>query len=284
MNILNYIGNTPLVKLNGIKRAFNLKANLYAKIEYFNPTGSIKDRAAVSIVKNLAKQKLIKKGDYLVEASSGNMGVSISMIGKMLGYKPVIVLYKGVSKTKKDIIKGYGGKIFDNFNNIAEAQNHAKILGEKTNYYYINQFQNKFNELGYKPLGKEIESQLGFVDYFVCGIGSGGTIVGCGGYLKAKGAKIIGVEPIDKKAQTIEGLSYGINNLATNSNVIDIKYQVDFIKAKYGCKLLAKYEGLFVGYSSGAVLFAVLNMLSIDDFKSNIVMIFADSYKNYLSS
>ena len=195
-NVLDMIGNTPMIKLNNIGNS-----NIYVKLEKYNPAGSIKDRAVYYMVENLEKNGLLKKGDVLVEATSGNTGIALSMIGSLKGYKVIIVMPETMSVERRTLMKAYGAKLILTDGSLGmkgSIEKMNKLLSENSNYISLKQFDNEYNPLAhYETTGVEIYSQVKDIDIFVCGVGTGGTISGVGKYLKEQNPniKVVAVEP-----------------------------------------------------------------------------------------
>ena len=195
-NVLDMIGNTPMIKLNNIGNS-----NLYVKLEKYNPAGSIKDRAVYYMVENLEKNGLLKKGDVLVEATSGNTGIALSMIGSLKGYKVIIVMPETMSVERRTLMKAYGAELILTDGSLGmkgSIEKMNKLLSENSNYISLKQFDNEYNPLAhYETTGVEIYNQVKDIDIFVCGVGTGGTISGVGKYLKEQNPniKVVEVEP-----------------------------------------------------------------------------------------
>ena len=199
-SILETIGNTPMIRLYGIEAKESIRANLFAKVEYFNPFGSIKDRVALEILENAEAVGDIDSNSTIVEASSGNMGIALSAIGAIRGYQTVIIAPENISERRKNLIKAFGGRLIltESSKGMSGAVEIAsKISQEVRNSYLTDQFKNPSGVMAhYKHTAPEIFSQMGGrIDVIVCGIGTGGTITGIANYFYGKGVKIIGVEP-----------------------------------------------------------------------------------------
>lgn len=297
MTILDTIGNTPLIRLENIEKRFNLSATLYAKAEYFNLTGSVKDRPALNILLNAERKGLIKKGDCIVEATSGNMGISLVAIGKKLGYKPVIVIPEGFSAERTALIKAYGGEVIFSQGALGMdgAVKKAKEIALSLNGYYVDQFNNEDNYLAhYLSTGREIYEALnGTVDRFIAGIGSGGTITGVAKFLKEKReVEIIGVEPslspllsqgkVGK--HSIQGIGANFKPSILDEGLIDKIITVSDEEAKEFTRILCKEEGLLCGISSGAAIAASVKYLSkVKDEKVTVVLL-PDGGLKYVST
>lgn len=296
-NLSKTIGNTPLVRLTAIEKLYKINASLYAKVESFNLTGSVKDRSAFTIIVEAEKRGDITRGDYIVEATSGNMGISLTAIGKKLGYKPVIVIPEGFSKERSDLILAYGGEIVYTPKNLGMdgAVKKAKEIARALNGYFIDQFNNGDNvKAHYLTTGKEIYRDLnGKVDYFFAGVGSGGTVSGVGKYLKEKtAAKIIGIEPSDSPllskgvagSHKIQGIGANFIPSILDKTVIDEVLTAPYEKSVEFCKILAKEEGLLCGISSGAALYCAVEYLKNQKISGNAVTLFPDGGLKYLST
>lgn len=296
-DLLKTIGNTPLLRLSETEKLFDLKSPLYAKVEFFNPTGSVKDRAALHILQSAKKQGLIKNGDYIVEATSGNMGIALSVIGKKSGYKPVIVIPDGFSTERIALLKAHGAKVFitDKTLGMDGAVKKAKELSVSLNGYYINQFNNENNYLAhYLSTGPEIYRQLqGSIGQFIACVGSGGTVVGVGKYLKEKtSARIIAVEPQESPLLSkgkvgkhkIQGIGTNFMPSILDKNLLEDVLTVSDEDAYLYTKILANVEGLLCGISSGACYKAAIEYLKgSNNIKGNTVVLFADGGLKYVS-
>ena len=289
-NILDTIGNTPIVKIN------NLGENIYVKLEKYNPGGSIKDRAVYIMIEEMEKRGELKKGDTLVEATSGNTGIALTMISKLKGYDVIIVMPETMSKERRSIITNLGAKLLLTDGKlgmkgaIVKAQ---ELLNINKNYKTIKQFENEDNAYGhYKTTGAEIYKDVKDIDIFVAGIGTAGTLIGVGRYLKEKNPniKIIGVEsknsPIisqDKSGEhKIQGIGAGFIPKIYDSNIVDEIIVIDDNKAIETMELLAKKEGMLVGISSGANIYA--SILISEKYKDKkIVTVAPDGIEKYLS-
>jgi cysteine synthase A len=279
--ILDFIGNTPLIEVD---------KNIFAKIEGFNPGGSIKDRIALNMIEEAEKKGILKKGDTIVEPTSGNTGVALAMVGSIKGYKVNLLMPQTTSPEKIKMVKAFGGEIIliesikfrkDVIQDIKERIKH----GEKI--IFLNQYENLMNpQIHYKKTANEILKQMKkkTIDFFVAGIGTGGTITGIGKKLKQKNPKlkIIGVQP--KLGQTIEGLrslKEGFVPSILNLDLIDEIYDLESEKAEITRKELALSKGILVGPSSGAALY-VSREISKNNPEKNIVTVFPDRGERYL--
>ena len=290
-NVLDMIGNTPMIKLNNIGNS-----NLYVKLEKYNPAGSIKDRAVYYMVENLEKNGLLKKGDVLVEATSGNTGIALSMIGSLKGYKVIIVMPETMSVERRTLMKAYGAKFILTDGSLGmkgsiEMMN--KLLSENTNYISLKQFENEYNPLAhYETTGVEIYNQVKDIDIFVCGVGTGGTISGVGKYLKEQNPniKVVAVEPEGspvisknkKGSHKIQGIGAGFIPKNYNENVVDEVMTITDEESYEGVRIMAQKEGILVGISSGANVYAALKLCEMYPDKK-IVTVAPDGIDKYMS-
>ena len=290
-NVLDMIGNTPMIKLNNIGNS-----NLYVKLEKYNPAGSIKDRAVYYMVENLEKNGILKKGDVLVEATSGNTGIALSMIGSLKGYKVIIVMPETMSVERRTLMKAYGAKLILTDGSLGmkgsiEMMN--KLLSENTNYISLKQFENEYNPLAhYETTGVEIYNQVKDIDIFVCGVGTGGTISGVGKYLKEQNPniKVVAVEPegspvISKNKKglhKIQGIGAGFIPKNYNENVVDEVMTITDEESYKGVRIMAQKEGILVGISSGANIYAALKLCEMYPDKK-IVTVAPDGIDKYMS-
>ena len=290
-NVLDMIGNTPMIKLNNIGNS-----NLYVKLEKYNPAGSIKDRAVYYMVENLEKNGLLKKGDVLVEATSGNTGIALSMIGSLKGYKVIIVMPETMSIERRTLMKAYGAKFILTDGSLGmkgsiEMMN--KLLSENTNYISLKQFENEYNPLAhYETTGVEIYNQVKDIDIFVCGVGTGGTISGVGKYLKEQNPniKVVAVEPEGspvisknkKGSHKIQGIGAGFIPKNYNKNVVDEVMTITDEESYEGVRIMAQKEGILVGISSGANIYAALKLCEMYPDKK-IVTVAPDGIDKYMS-
>lgn len=304
--ILEQVGNTPLIKLNKITRG--LKADIFAKLEFFNPMGSVKDRIAKYMIEKAEKEGRIKPGDTIVDNSSGNTALGLAMVCALKGYKLKMVVRDNLSTEKIKFLKALNVELVmvdhtlppespQSYNNLA-----PRIAQETLNAYYFNQHNNQENnETHYVTTGPEIWEQMeGKIDYFVAGIGTGGTICGVSKFLKEKDPKIkiIGVDPkgsvfyeyfhskrlIKPSPYLLEGLGDEFLIGCVDFSLIDDIYQITDKEAFRMTRKLANKESIFAGGSSGAALWAAIKLAREIDAKARIVTIFADSANRYLST
>jgi len=289
-NILQTIGNTPLVKINGLNP--NKEVNIYAKIEGVNPSGSIKDRIALKIVEQAEAEGELTKRKTIIEATSGNTGIALAMIGVVKGYKVEIVMSEAVSVERQKMIRAFGAEIILTDSNlgtdgaIIKAEELIKKYPDK--YFRANQFSNQYNKIAhYESTGREIWEQTnGKVDCFVAAVGTSGTLMGVAAYLKKRNpkVKIISAEP--SKGHFIQGLKNMKEALVPalyDRNKIDKIITVNTEESFDMSRRIAREEGIFVGMSSGAAMLASLKIA--EEIKTgNIVTIFPDRGEKYLST
>jgi cystathionine beta-synthase len=308
-NVLELIGNTPLIKLNKITQ--NMKGNYFAKVEAFNPGHSTKDRIALYIIEEAERKGILKPGDTIIETTSGNTGFSIAMVSIIKGYECILAVSSKSSADKIDMLKTMGAKVYvcpahvsaDDPRSYYEVAKklHSEIKGS----VYINQYFNELNiDAHYQTTGPEIwEQTAGKITHLVACSGTGGTISGTARFLKEKNPniRIIGIDAygsvLQKYHQTkefdaneiypyrIEGLGKNLIPTATDFNIIDKFEKVTDESSAHTARELAKTEGLFVGYTSGAAMQGIKQLEEEGEFdeKSNIVVIFPDHGSRYMS-
>lgn len=297
---LELINNTPLVELKRLKKELGLVANIYAKVESLNLTGSIKDRIVLNIVNELEKMYRLNKNFVIIEATSGNTGIALSAIAAIKQFKAIIVMPENMSEERQKLMVAYGTKLVLTPKELGMqgAKNKAIELNKSIkNSVILNQFENVYNPLThYQITGPEIYAQIdGKIDYFVAGIGTGGTISGVSKYLKEKNKNILvyGVEPLSSPLLTkghagshkIQGIGANFIPKTLNLDVIDEIVDVSDEDAKKYAKILAKLEGLLVGYSAGASLSVAIRLAKSPKNKDkNIVVILPDNGSRYLST
>ena len=295
-SIEKLIGNTPLLQLNKIEKHFKLESHIFAKMESFNLTGSIKDRVALSMLCDAEEKGLIQKGSTIIEPTSGNTGIGLSAIGKAKGYEVIIVMPDTFSIERRKLIQGYGAKVVLSEGKLGMqgAIDKANQLAKELNGFIPSQFTNPANVLAhYKTTGPEIYEALSDIDILIAGIGTGGTITGTGKYLKEKNPdiKIIGVEPSSspfltkgiKGPHKIEGIGAGFKPEILDLDIIDEIICIENEDAINTGKQLGQIEGIMAGISSGAALHAAI-LTAKKEKDKKIVVILPDSADRYLST
>ena len=298
-NILDTIGNTPLVRLHHIEEEYKLDAKLFAKVEYFNPGGSIKDRPAMMMIKDAFESKRINKETKIIEPTSGNTGIGLALICSYLKLDLTIIMPDTMSKERQLLIKAYGANLILTEGKlgmkgaIAKANELAK---QYPNSFIPSQFDNPSNvKAHYLTTAKEIAKDLdNKVDIFVAGVGTGGTLTGCASYFRDNkiNTTIVAVEPsgspVLSKNQAgphkIQGIGAGFVPLNLDTKLIDEIIDIDNEEAFAATNMVAKLEGLLVGISSGAALNAAIKVAKRSENKNkNIVVVFPDTGSRYLS-
>lgn len=299
-NLLDLIGNTPLLKLTHISKISG--NNIFAKLELMNPSGSVKDRIVLKIIENAEKEGILKKNSSIVEATTGNTGISLAMIACLKGYKSTIFVPNGISKEKVKMMEAFGAKVIKVKAEMKKVLERAREFSEKRKAFFLNQFERYENVEANFKTGEEIFKQTdGKIDFFVAGIGTGGTLIGVAKFLKKKlpGVKIIAVEPKEvpalyskfydkklkiEKTHLIEGIGEGFvpKIIEENLELIDEVVLVESKEALKMMKILAEKEGIFAGISSGANVFASLK-ISKNLKNKNIVTVLPDRGERYFS-
>ena len=299
-SIGDVIGKTPLVELNNIKEHLNLKANIYGKFELFNPGGSVKDRVAKAMIDDAIAKGELKEGSVIIEPTSGNTGIGLAAVGAAYGYRVIIVMPETMSIERRQIIKAYGAELVltDGALGMKGAIEKAKELEKEIPDAFIpGQFHNPSNpEIHYKTTGAELlEDTEGKIDIFVAGVGTGGTITGVGKFLKEKieGVKIVAVEPETSPVLSggnpgkhrIQGIGAGFVPSILATDIYDEIIKVSDEDAFEGGRLLGRKEGVLVGISSGASLYAAIELAKKEENKGkNIVVLLPDTGDRYLST
>ncbi len=294
------IGNTPLIRLLNIEKEYNLKAKLFAKAEFFNPTGSAKDRAAKFMVDDAEERGIISKGATIIEPTSGNTGIGLAAYAVPKGYKVVIVMPDTMSAERITLMKAYGAEVVLTEGKLGMSGAIAKaeeLKNNTPNSFIPDQFGNPANaKAHYETTGPEIwKDTNGSIDVFVAGVGTGGTITGTGRFLKEKNLKteIIAVEPANsavlsgKNASShgLQGIGAGFIPKVLDVSIIDKIETVEDNEAFEACRKLASLEGLLSGISSGAALVAAIRNGKMQENEGkNIVVLLPDSGSRYLSS
>lgn len=294
------VGNTPLVEINNFKEKYNLSARLLAKLEYFNPAGSVKDRIAKAIIEDAEKNGSLKKGSVIIEPTSGNTGIGLASVAAAKGYRIIITMPETMSIERRNIMKAYGAELVltDGAKGMKGAIEKAEELAAETeNSFIAGQFVNPVNPATHKETtGPEIWNDTqGKVDIFVAGVGTGGTISGVGEYLKSKNPdiKIVAVEPADSpvlsKGQAgphkIQGIGAGFVPNTLNTDIYDEIVTVENEDAFSMGREFAKTEGVLVGISSGAALWAAKHLAEKEENRDKtIVVLLPDTGDRYLST
>ena len=294
------IGKTPLLELTHIERKFDLKAKLVAKLEYFNPAGSVKDRIAKAMIDDAEKSGKLKPDSVIIEPTSGNTGIGLASVATARGYRIILTMPETMSVERRQLIKAYGAEIVltegaKGMNGaIAKAEELAK---EIPNSFIPGQFVNKANpKAHFETTGPEIyEDTDGKVDIFVAGVGTGGTVTGVGEYLKSKNSniKVVAVEPATSAvlstgvagAHKIQGIGAGFVPEVLNTEIYDEIFPVSNEDAFATGKLIGKSEGVLVGISSGAATFAAIELAKRpENAGKTIVVLLPDTGDRYLST
>ena len=297
---LGLIGNTPLVELTHIEKKYGLEARLLAKLEYFNPAGSVKDRIAKEMIEQAERDGKLKEGSTIIEPTSGNTGIGLAAIAAAKGYRLIIVLPETMSIERRNIIKAYGAELVlsDGSKGMKGAIAKAEELHKEIPDSFIpEQFENPANPAAHrKTTGPEIWADTdGEVDAFVAGVGTGGTITGVGEFLKSKkpDVKIVAVEPATSAvlstgqagAHKIQGIGAGFVPNTLNTEIYDEIIPVSNEDSFAFGKEIAKEEGVLVGISSGAALYAAIEVAKRPEFKvKTIVALLPDSGDRYYST
>lgn len=299
-SITELVGNTPLLELTHIEAEENIQATLLAKLESFNPAGSVKDRVAKAIIEDAEKTGRLKKGSVIIEPTSGNTGIGLASVATAKGYRTIIVMPETMSNERKMLIKAYGAELVltEGSKGMKGASDKAEELSKEiTNSIIAGQFTNPINpKMHYDTTGPEIWADTeGKVDYFVAGVGTGGTLSGVGKYLKEQNpnVKVIAVEPetspLLSKGQAgphkIQGIGANFVPETLDKDVYDEIIAVPNDEAILTARKAAKQEGFLIGISSGAALWAGKQLAARPENKGkNIVVIFPDGGERYLST
>lgn len=299
-NVTELIGRTPLLELKNYEESKNLNAKIVAKLEYFNPAGSVKDRIAKAMIEDAEAKGLLKKGSVIIEPTSGNTGIGIASVGTSKGYKVIIVMPETMSIERRNLIKAYGAEIVltEGAAGMKGAIEKASELAKSIEGSFIpSQFTNSANpETHKRTTGPEIwENTDGKVDIFVAGVGTGGTVTGVGEYLKSKNpnVKIVAVEPASSPvlsegkagSHKIQGIGAGFVPETLNTNIYDEVIKVENEAAFSTAREIAKTEGILVGISSGASTFAATELAKRPENKGKtIVALLPDTGERYLST
>lgn len=298
--ISDLIGNTPLVELTHIEEKEGLDASVVAKVEFFNPAGSVKDRIAKKMIEDAEKKGLIKPGATLIEPTSGNTGIGIASVAAAKGYKAIMTMPETMSVERRNLLKAYGAKVVltDGKAGMKGAIAKAQELAAATpNNFIPSQFENPSNpQAHYESTGPEIwKDTEGKVDIFVAGVGTGGTVSGTGKYLKDQNpnVKVVAVEPATSPVLSeghagphgIQGIGAGFVPNTLDTSVYDEVFTVTNEQAYETGRLIAHNEGMLVGISSGAATYAAIQIAKRPENKGKtIVVLLPDTGERYLST
>ncbi len=296
-NVLENIGGTPLVQLRNLPDKSG--ARVFAKLEQFNPGGSVKDRIALSMVLDAEHRGLLKPGGTIVEPTSGNTGIGLAMVGAVRGYKVKIVLCESMSHERKALLTAYGAEVVltdcdtGMYGSVVRAE---EIVAENPGYFMPNQFNNPANpEIHRRITAREILRDMGahVINAFVSGVGTGGTITGVGEVLKAKvsGTIVVGVEPASSPVLSggeagphqIQGIGAGFIPNVLNREIIDRIETVNDVEAYEQAKALSRNEGISAGISAGAAVSAALRVAGELSSEENVVVVLPDGAERYFS-
>lgn len=296
---IELIGNTPLIELTHLEKEYDLKAKLVAKVEFFNPAGSVKDRIAKAMIEQAEKDGLIKEGATIIEATSGNTGIGLASVAAMKGYRAILTMPETMSVERRNLLKAYGAQIVLTPGNlgmkgaIAKAEELAK---EIENSFIPSQFENGANPMiHFHTTGPEIyEDSDGEVDILVAGVGTGGTLSGTGKYLKSKkDVKVVAVEPAKSPVLSkgeagphgIQGIGAGFVPTTLDTKIYDEIITVENEEAFAMGKKIAHKEGILVGISSGAAVHAAIELAKRpENVGKMIVVVLPDTGERYLST
>ena len=298
--LTDLVGNTPLLRLNGYLKQKGLEANIIAKLEYFNPAGSAKDRIALAMIEDAEEKGLLKPGATIIEPTSGNTGVGLAFVASVKGYNLILTMPDSMSIERRNLLKAYGAQLdlTPGAEGMKGAIARAEALRDSIDGAVIlQQFENQANpQKHYLTTGQEIWRDTdGNVDIFVAGVGTGGTVSGVGRRLKELNPKvqIVAVEPASSPvlsggapgAHKIQGIGAGFVPKTFDRNVVDKVLTVENDDAIRTSRELSKYEGLLVGISSGAAVYAAAQLAAQPENKDkNIVVLLPDTGERYLST
>ena len=294
------IGKTPLLELTHIEKKHNLKAKIFAKLEYFNPAGSVKDRIAKAMIDDAEQKGLLKEGSVIIEPTSGNTGIGLASVAAARGYRIIIVMPETMSVERRQIMKAYGAELVltDGTKGMKGAIEKADELSKEIpNSFIPGQFVNEANpKAHFETTGPEIfEDTDGNVDFFVAGVGTGGTITGVGKYLKSRlpKVKVVAVEPKSSAVLStgvagphkIQGIGAGFVPKVLDTDIYDEIIPVENEDAFAMGKEVGRNEGVLVGISSGAALWAAIEVAKRPENEGkNIGVLFPDTGDRYLST
>jgi cysteine synthase A len=298
--VTELVGNTPILEVENIEKEENLDAKIYAKLEYFNPGGSVKDRVAKAMIDDAEEKGLLKPGSVIIEPTSGNTGIGLASVAAARGYRIIITMPETMSIERRNLMKAYGAELVltEGAKGMKGAIAKATELAQEIpNSFIPSQFTNPANpDIHYKTTGKEIwDDTEGKVDIFVAGVGTGGTVSGAGKYLKEKkpGVKVIAVEPkgspvlSEGRAGThkIQGIGAGFVPETLDTGIYDEIIAVENEDAFAYGRLMARKEGILVGISSGAALWAAVELAKRPENKGKVIVaLLPDTGERYLST
>lgn len=297
---LELIGNTPLVEIVNIEKKLGLEAEILVKLEYFNPAGSVKDRVAKAMIEDAEEKGILKPGSVIIEPTSGNTGIGLASIAAVKGYRIILTMPETMSVERRNILKAYGAELVltEGAKGMQGAIDRAEELAKEIPDSFIpGQFVNPANAAAHRgTTGPEIWKDTdGKVDYFVAGVGTGGTLTGTGEYLKGQNAdiRVVAVEPADSPVLSegrsgthkLQGIGAGFVPEALNTDIYDEIITIESEEAYEAAKLLAKSEGVLVGISSGAALHAAIQLAKRPENKGKtIVALLPDTADRYYST
>lgn len=299
-SIQELVGKTPIVELKKIEDKLQLKGRIYAKLESFNPAGSVKDRIAKAMIEDAKRRGVIQEGSVLVEPTSGNTGIGLAAVAAAMGLRLILVMPETMSVERRKLVKAYGAELVltEGAKGMKGAIEKAKALaGEIEGSVTLGQFENQANPQVHRlTTGPEIwEDMDGEVDYFVAGVGTGGTITGTGEFLKSKNRdiKVVAVEPEaspvlsrgEAGPHKIQGIGAGFVPEILDTNIYDEVISVEAEDAFETSRLLARTEGILAGISSGAALWAAIRLARSEESRDkNVVVLLPDTGERYLST
>ena len=292
---LELIGNTPILKVNNLIKDENI-ADIYVKLEKFNPGGSVKDRAALGMVEKAEREGLLKPGTTIVEPTSGNTGIALAFIGKLRGYKVIIVMPETMSKERRDLIKAYGAELIltEGAKGMKGAIEKAEEIGSGEGFFIPQQFENLANpEKHYETTAEEIYKDIPELDVVVAGVGTGGTVIGISKNLKKKNPNIkaVAVEPANSPVLSggnpgghkIQGIGAGFVPGIYEKEYVDEILEVKDEDAFKTAKAFAETEGILIGISSGAAVYAAIEVAKKLGKGKKVLAIAPDGGEKYIS-
>lgn len=295
------IGNTPIVELQNLQKKLGLKSRLYAKLEYFNPGGSVKDRVALAMINDAEKRGVLKPGACIIEPTSGNTGIGLAAVAVSKGYRAILTMPETMSRERRLLLQAYGAEIelTPGEKGMKGAIRRAEELAKEISPSFVpSQFDNPANpKAHYESTGPEIYSALeANLDYFVAGVGTGGTVTGVGRYLKEQNdqIKVVAVEPADSPVisggeagpHKLQGIGAGFIPKVLDMQILDEVLPVTNEEAYEAARLVSTAEAIFVGISSGAALSAAIKIARREEGAGrsvSIALVFPDTGERYLS-